>query len=339
MARERTLRRVGGFAVSCAIHAAMLAALVWKWAVTPYGAATPSSPRQIEVVAVAATVAGGPPGLRPLDPATDDEIAIPSHPGTLSIQKLTFNFQHVADRARWLFPVLTPGLALEQFSSLPPDVARRRLQFSFAVPPSGAAGQSADRPLAIDVQQRQALIDGAWSRRQRWKAFQTIATIVRDHGTSADLPALLQMYREQDGLQIYVDPDVRDHRLWATLEIAADHRDFIEFIRNYVVAHPSSKASTELLLLLDEIVQSDLSAVVNLLSIEPVRDLQATRRRDSAAYDFVVEIQQYYRRQLTEQRLLSAAAVEGHYDAIRLAILDLALRSTPDDYRAVMPGT
>jgi hypothetical protein len=213
-------------------------------------------------------------------------------------------------------------------------VARRRLQFFFAVHPSGESGEAAGRPLAIDVQQRQALIDAAWSRRQRWQAFQAIATIARDYGTSADLPALLQMYREQDGLQIYVDPDLRDHRLWATLEIAADHRDFIEFIRHSVVAHPSSKASTELLLLLDVIVQSDLSAVVNLLSIDPDRDLQATRRRDPAAYDFVVEIQRYYRRQLTEQRLLTAEAVQGHYDAIRLAILDLIVRSTPGDYRS-----
>jgi hypothetical protein len=331
--RQGIARRVGGFVASGAIHALTIAALVWTWVQPSMSTVPPASARQPEVVVVAASGVDDPSGLRPLEETAANEIEIPDHVKTLSIQRLSFDVQKIADRAKLLFPFLTPGLALEQFAPL--SAARRRLQLSFAVSPAGEVVLPSDRPLAIDGRERQALIDGGWSRRKRWKAFQAIAELAGDYSPSTgDLPAVLQLYREQNGLQIYADPDIRDHRLWATLEIAADHLDFVEFIRDYVAAHPSSKGRTELLLLLDVIVQSNFNAIATLLSIEPVDDLQATRRLDPAAYDLAVELQRYYRRHLSEARLLSADAIARQYDAIRLALLDLVVRSTPQGYRS-----
>jgi hypothetical protein len=86
------------------------------------------------------------------------------------------------------------------------------------------------------------------------------------------------MYVEQNGLQPYADPGERDHRLWAQLAVAADHADFIGFISRYASEHPSSKATTDLLFLLDTLVQANLNDLATLMSAEPSEDLALTRR-------------------------------------------------------------
>ena len=60
------------------------------------------------------------------------------------------------------------------------------------------------------------------------------------------------------------------------MDIAADHADFIELIADYAVRHPSTKATTELLFLLDKLTQASFDALTTLLNTEPRRDLRWT---------------------------------------------------------------
>src|SRR4029079_7360244 len=88
-----------------------------------------------------------------------------------------------------------------------------------------------------------------------------------------------------------------------------------------------------LLFVLDTLVQSNLEVLLTLFSLDPVADLSATRRANKAAYDFVVETKQRYQRELASRRLDSVDAVRVFYDAVRLAILDTIVRTSPEGYR------
>src|SRR5262249_20398743 len=200
-------RRISAHIISAAIHGSVVALLVFESNAKPMFASRQTdgeAPRQsTPAVFVVPAAPNSLPGLRPTED-TDDGTSerISGHP-VLSIPGLTLNVRKVAARANLLFPVITPGLALEQF--LPADFSDRP---SLANPFSGSA--DADRavraPLSADAQARQALVDRSWSRHERWNAFQALApVIVRHSGNDGDLPRVLQMYFEQNGLQPFVD--------------------------------------------------------------------------------------------------------------------------------------
>ena len=124
-------------------------------------------------------------------------------------------------------------------------------------PYSGAASQETDLPLLQMTDAfMQKVIDDAWSRRERWRTFQEIVTLV---STSSPFrgraPELLRAYLDQNILQPYCDRHTRDPRYWAMLENAADHADFIDFARSFARRYPSSRTTTELLFLPDELSQ------------------------------------------------------------------------------------
>jgi hypothetical protein len=148
------------------------------------------------------------------------------------------------------------------------------------------------------------------------------------------LPHLLQMYRDQNWLQLYADGAIRDPRLWVQLGLAADHVDFVGFISRFASQHPSTKATTELLFLLDKVAQASLETLVTLLSTNPKEHLGWTRTANRDAYDLIAEIQRYYSAQLEQRGLRSRQALAVHYDKVRLAILDGILQTTPSGYRA-----
>src|SRR5207253_2887323 len=84
-------------------------------------------------------------------------------------------FGKVARRATSLFPFLTRPLSIERVTVTPRRGNRRLL------------GNPYDRthvdlvrpPLALRAPAVQALLDNSWSRRDRWTAFQRIATATR----------------------------------------------------------------------------------------------------------------------------------------------------------------
>jgi len=181
----------------------------------------------------------------------------------------------------------------------------------------------------------QTLIDRSWSRRDRWTPFQEILRLADAHDANAGkLPALLHEYEAQNGLQPYVDASIRDPRLWTELGLAADHVEFIGFISRYAAEHPSTRATTELLFLLDKIAQASFDALVTLVDTIPGAQLEWTREANGDAFAFIVDVRRHYLSVLRRKGLDSTDALAAFYDRARLDILTGILRTTPRGYRA-----
>jgi hypothetical protein len=154
------------------------------------------------------------------------------------------------------------------------------------------------------------------------------------HPDEGRLPELLHEYVEHNGLQPYAESTMRDPRLWAQLGLAADHLDFIEFVREYASQHPSSRAAIELLFLLESLARASLDALTLLVGTDPDEQLQWTRESNRRAYDVLVAIRDHYRGELQRRGLVPSGALTLWYDEVRLAILRTILRTAPDGYRA-----
>jgi hypothetical protein len=179
------------------------------------------------------------------------------------------------------------------------------------------------------------VIDRSWSRRDRWTPFRRIVTLANTYSPDAGrLPALLHAYHRQNGLQPYVDRSIRDPRLWAELGLAADHVEFIGFISGFASAHPGTKATTELLFLLDQLAQANMDALLTLLDTDPAQSLAWTRDANSDAYQLIVDLRRHYAKQLQRKTLASSSGIAGYYEKVRLDILTGILRTTPRGYRA-----
>lgn len=330
-----TPRRVGAHTFSLTLHLAAIAVAVWSAGRTP----TPTQPRRARTVAVFAVPRddnSGPPGLRPIDPADIFERRIPATAEVVNLPTFAMNVAKITSRAAVLFPFVTPGLALHRFAIESEREMRETFHDPFApAPASSAAGAGRKPPLAMSASALQRVIDRAWSRRDRWTPFREIAALADSHDPdTGQLAALLHSYRQQDGLQPYVDPSIRDPRLWAELGLAADHVEFIAFISGFASAHPGTKATTELLFLLDELAQANMDALMTLLDTDPAATLRWTRDVNRDAYDLIVDLRDQYARQLRRRGLTAAADIAAHYANVRLDILTGLLRSTPNGYRA-----
>src|SRR5438445_453138 len=188
----------------------------------------------------------------------DDQIRRGEGSSTVSIPGFTFDIRKIGERATLLFPFLTPGLSLEHFAIAPRREVSDGYRNPFA-PASPATPQAGPRrpALVMTSAAMQSLVDQSWSRRDRWSPFQRIMALAdRYSADTGKLPALLHEYQAQNGLQPYVDSSMRDPRLWTELGLAADHVRFIGFISRYVTEHRSTRAATELLFLLDKLVQA-----------------------------------------------------------------------------------
>lgn len=274
------------------------------------------------------------PGLNVLPAGDRDWLKAGDTPASISQGDFAFDVSKIAAHADVLFPFLTPGLAWDHFVMQREPSTDSRLQNPFGA----ASRKSRDRSMPAwdtDDAELQKVVDSAWSRRHRWDAFQPVVSLTRKHSADAGrVPDLLQRYCDQNSLQPYVDTTMKDPRLWVQLGIAADHVDFIGFIRRYAAEHPSSRATTALLFLLDNIAQSSRDALAPLLEANPKDDLRWTRQANPRAYELVLRIRDHYRRELNRRGLTSAEAITRHYERVRLAILEQIVRTSPDGYRA-----
>jgi hypothetical protein len=328
-------RRLGALAASFTLHLLALAVAVVDSA-PPGGSGrvTPLATRSISVFAVPRGD-DGPPGLNPIDPGDAEAIRRSPESSTVSLPEFTLNIEKIGDRATLLFPFLTPGLSLQQFAIASETQMRETFHDPFAPPPPRATGRRGGAPLALSDAALQALLDRSWSRRDRWTPFQQIANLARTHDPDAGrLPALLAAYHRQNGLQPYVDASIRDPRLWTELGLAADHVEFIRFISGFASEHRATKATTELLFLLEQIAQANMDALLTLLDTDPEASLEWTREANRGAYDLIVDLRRHYARQLQRKGLTSTDAVASYYDRVRLDILTGILRTTPHGYRA-----
>jgi len=276
------------------------------------------------------------PGLKPLETVRED--AAPpaaTRASPLTVGTFTFNVAKVAAHAQVLFPFLTPGLSWEHLALVPERKRHEILENPFARSQSAQKRDAANRPLVLNEQALQAMVDKSWSRRDRWRAFQPILALADTHsGDAGELPVLLQRYREQNSLQPYDDTSIRDARLWAELELAADHVNFIGFLRRYVSERAASKATTELSFLVDDLVQSSRNILHTLFEINPPEHLARTRKESPIAYELIVRLQKFYGAELARRGLTSEEAISAFYDNVRLKILTGIVSTTPGGYRA-----
>jgi hypothetical protein len=329
-------RRFCAAAASFVLH--VLAAILVNALASPPARTAPSAPRprKMTVFTVPPADDGTPPGLRPVDPTADDMVRRDRGSSTIDIPGFTFNAAKIRDRATLLFPFLTPGLSLERFGLAPQREVGDRFRDPFAASIAAERPAHGARPrLVLSPAALQALVDATWSRRDRWTPFQRVVQLATTYDADAGkLPAVLREYERQNGLQPYVDPSIRDPRLWTELGIAADHVEFIGFISTYIAEHPATKAATELLFLLDKLAQASQDALTTLLNAEPGEDLQWTRDTNPDAYNLILDLRRYYTKQLGRKGLSSRDELVGYYDNVRLGVLAKALRTAPGGYRA-----
>jgi hypothetical protein len=332
----RVTARLSGFGSSIAFHVLATAVIL---------SLAGRSPRVFSgrdgANTIAAFIAGPPedvtfPGLNAVDAVQDQwtfqSIDDPSAPAGGAFD---FDVKRIAERAQVLFPFLTPGLSLEHLALTPPREIHKSLDTPFATADASQPTGVEKPPLALGDSALQAVVDKAWSRRDRWVAFQRIIKLTGEYSAeSGQLPSVLRAYVDQNWLQPYADGSIRDPRLWSELSLAADHASFVGFIRQYVSEHPSTRAATELLFLLDKMVQASRNALATLLATNPVEQLAWTRTANRHAYDLIVAIRRYYTAHLERRGLTSAEAIDAFYARVRLTILNGILRSTPDGYRA-----
>ena len=324
-------RRISSFGVSAIFHVAALVAAIWLEEGRPQIALTPSEEPTPDPVVV--LVESLPPGssldtdlrAQSLGIQIDDDAASVSLPG------FTFDFSKVVKRASVLFPFLTGTPMLERVIAPARNASRNRLPNPLAQTPDAAPRP----PLDIADSALQSVIDKAWSRRDRWRLFGPVAALANAHSPNQGrVPALLSAYVAQNGLQPYIDASTRDPRLWVELGLASDHADFIDFVSRFAIRNPSTRATTELLFLLDKLAEASLDALLTLVDSDPIPDLGWTRQTNPAAFNAVVAIRNYYKNVLHRMGLVSADDVRGFYDRARIAILSGIVRTTPRGYRA-----
>ena len=315
------LRRYGvACAASATLHGLLVLTVVWP---TAGPAQRPES--VMAVFAVAPLDDPRFPGLRPFDHSAEPPARQRLRP--LALPDLRIDLKATAARAHLLFPVLTPGLAIDSFFKNPAALALSPPAFTS----SGHAPPASGPPLAMDDRAVQSVVDRSWARRGRWQAFQIIAKLMETHAPGGSLPRVLRGYREQNALQPYADLDSRDPRLWTQLSLAADHVSFIGAIRTYAAAHPSTDETTELLLLLDTIVQAEQDALHVLLDTDPA-DLELTRAASPDAYALFLDVRQEYTDELRRRGLRTPAQIDEYYGNIRLTILQRIIDQSVNGY-------
>jgi hypothetical protein len=327
-------RRVVSLAVSSTLH--LIAVTILAIATSgPRGAPPPARPRSMAVFVVPPDDDSAPRGLQAIDPNDMADLRPPRGSSAIAVPGFTFDAAKIESRAALLFPFLTPGISLERFELAPHVEARDAFHDPFAPRREAPPRRARRPPLVMTAAAIQSLVDESWSRCNRWTPFQRILKLADRHDPDAGkLPALLHEYQVQDGLQPYVDASIRDPRMWTELGLAADHVEFIGFISRYASEHPSTRATTELLFLLDKIAQASLDALVTLLDTIPEEHLDWTRSSNPDAYAFVADLRRHYAAELVKKGLTSGDRLNAYYDKMRLGILTGILRTSPRGYRA-----
>ena len=201
-------------------------------------------------------------------------------------------------------------------------------------PLAGATRASLRPPLQLSDRALQALVDRAWSRRERWRPFAPIAVLLEAHDPDdGRAAALVQGYSEQNLLQPYYDGSTRDARFWTMLGLAADHVAFIDLVGRFTQQHPGSKVTTELMFLLDELAQGSRDTLLMLTSTDPEASLRHTASERPEAYELALALRDHYTGWLRTRQLESAAAITTRYDDVRLQLLSAIIEHSPNGYR------
>jgi len=266
------------------------------------------------------------------DPPADEsgEVDVLPDEKALVVDEFTFDIEKIRRRRRALFPYLTSDvLFVDQV------IERSRVARDTLVNPLGRARDPNRPPLTADASQVQRFVDSAWARRDRWTRFAEIASLLQRYDADAGRAAeVVHEYLDQNLLQPYEDAQTRDSKYWVMMELVSDHVDFIDFIRSYARNNPSTRATTELLFLLEELAQASYDSMLMLLDTDPPTELTTTFALSRDAYGLSVNIGTYYRQWLIDHGITSPAALLARYEGQRLRILSAILASTPGGYRS-----
>jgi hypothetical protein len=338
-------RHIGAAATSLAIHASVIGAVVWLSlpVLGVGGTGLEAAKRTMRTFAIfapqatASTNASGHdrPTAKPLMQASKDSgpvksgVKMEAGDRTLDFPGFTFDVEKLVGRSTSLFPFLT-----RTFTFNAEKRREKRAKPLFNPFASQPALDLRAQPLVLSEAEVQRIVDEAWARGDRWNAFQRIRTLAdQHHPDTGQLPAVLRGYVDQNALQPYVETKMRDPRVWTQLALVADHTLFIDCIAEYVSRHPGTKASIELLFLLDLLAQSSLDTLQVFLEVDPYRDLKWTRAMNPAAFHSIVRIRDYYVDQRQRRGLESYRGIRRHYDQIRMQILSTILETAPSGYR------
>jgi hypothetical protein len=272
-----------------------------------------------------------PPVLVRTGPELDTVDASPSAPARFKAEGFTFDTSNIRAHRNILFPFLTGTLAFLDELRQGAEADRRRLH----VPLGGRGRQRGSaKPLVMSAAARDALIDRAWSRRERWKSLQPIADLTaRYDGHEGDLPAVVRGHVERNLLQPYVESLPADPRFWVVLGLASDHVEVVEFVGRYARQHPSSRTTMELLFLLDELAQASSSAW-DILMDTHVDSLTLTQASSAANLALAQQLQRGYQQWAREHAADAPEALDARYDAMRVAILTTIIETSPAGYGA-----
>lgn len=319
-----------GVAGALALHASVLAALVLA---TILSARQPSPAAMMPVTVGVKVVEAAPPPpvLVRTGPSLDTVDASPSAPAVFSADGFTLDTSRIRAHRNILFPFLTGELTFLDEIRRVAETDQRRLHN-----PLGGRGRrpGAAAPLEMSAAARDTLIDRAWSRRDRWKALGPIARLTaRYDGNDGDLPRLVRGHVERNLLQPYVESVPPDPRFWVMLGLAADHVDVVEFVGGYARQHPSSRTTTELLFLLDELTQASSDAWDVLMDIT-VDALTLTGSASPDNLTLARQLQRRYKEWARTHAVDAPQALDAHYDGVRLAILTAIMETSPRSYGA-----
>lgn len=311
---------------SAAVHITLgvsLAFVTWGRALEPSG-----HPITV-VVQVAEELSASPDDLA-LPPDTSDRNVAIDDVGSSQSAGFDIDFEKIAARQDALFPFVTTDMGfLDRISG-----EIHATESGLANPFGAQQTTTADLPpLRISDEELQRTIDRAWSRRSRWNAFVEIAGLLRTHDTdTGQTPAVLRTYLDQNLLQLFCDTSAGAPGFWAMVENAADHIDFIEFVREFTRDHPSSFATTELLFLLDKLAQASRDTL--LLLVDPDSEREAVSPpATSDGHELAVRLRAHYWERLQQRQLQSPEDIRDWYDRLRLRILSTVIATSPDGYR------
>jgi hypothetical protein len=315
-------RRLGGLTASAALHATAVLLATW----------TPDSRPAVGGQASVAASAGRSPVIAVVPSDADagaQPDTLPRRP-SLELAGITVDLEKVGGTPAELFPFV-------QLQPLAPVELAEREQDTRRLPNPllRGPGPSVRPPLRITDRELQALVDRAWSRRERWQPFAPIMAMATasdgDHGRAADL---LRAYTGQNLLQPYYDGDTLDARYWTMLGLAADHRVFLEHVTEYLRQRARTKVSVELLFLLDELVQGSRDTLLMVTGNDPAAALRRSAAEQPEAYARAQRLFADTRTWLKAQGLNEPDAIRRRLDDVRLHVLALIVDLAPEGYRA-----
>jgi hypothetical protein len=165
-----------------------------------------------------------------------------------------------------------------------------------------------------------------------------VRTISRD-GPRAHLVLSDDAREEIGGRAFVIDQEnrvrtvVKDGQFWALLENSTEYADFLEFIRAYARTRSSSRTTTELLFLMDELAQGNQEVAQTVLGTSVSHDLAYTATVSPRAALLAASIANDLHAWLASHRYTESGGVEPAYDQVRLRILSTIVETSPDGYR------